>query len=200
MWKAQGKPGTVFEPAPSILQLSWRLARNVTLLRGRGMGLEIALAGRDLTEAFEELEARLGERPGFYRGTSATANFGARAPAEEEVERLRSLLDSAGIRAFFDHPRRGGAPRSRAGAAARDASGPRGSALRFRAVPGSRFCGRPNRHCRAPQTGREQRPQAPRPGSRAGRSGPRFAGRGSRSGDALSRRNAARRPSASPCG
>ncbi len=61
------------------------------------MGLEIALAGRDLTEAFEELEARLGERPGFYRGTSATANFGARAPAEDEVERLRSLLDSAGI-------------------------------------------------------------------------------------------------------
>jgi septum site-determining protein MinC len=61
------------------------------------MGLEIALAGRDLTEAFEELEARLGERPGFYRGTSATANFGARAPAEEEVERLRSLLETAGI-------------------------------------------------------------------------------------------------------
>ena len=125
------------------------------------MGLEIALAGRDLTEAFEELEARLGERPGFYRGTSATANFGARAPAEDEVERLRSLLDSAGIRAFFDHPRRGGAPRSRAGAAARDAAGPRGSALRFRAVAGSRFCRRPDRHCRAPQAGREQRPQAP---------------------------------------
>jgi septum site-determining protein MinC len=61
------------------------------------MGLEIALAGRDLAEAFEELEARLGERPGFYRGTSATASFGARAPAEEEVERLRALLEGAGI-------------------------------------------------------------------------------------------------------
>jgi septum site-determining protein MinC len=61
------------------------------------MGLEIALAGRDLAEAFEELEARLGERPGFYRGTSATANFGAHAPTEEEVERLRGLLEGAGI-------------------------------------------------------------------------------------------------------
>ena len=44
------------------------------------MGLEIALAGRNLDEAFEELETRLAERPGFYRGTSATANFGAHAP------------------------------------------------------------------------------------------------------------------------
>jgi septum site-determining protein MinC len=61
------------------------------------MGLEIALAGRDLTEAFEELEARLGEQPGFYRGTAAMANFGAHAPTEEEVERLRGLLEGAGI-------------------------------------------------------------------------------------------------------
>jgi septum site-determining protein MinC len=61
------------------------------------MGLEIALAGRDLDEAFDELEARLAERPGFYRGTSATANFGATPPGEADVERLRTLLEGAGI-------------------------------------------------------------------------------------------------------
>jgi septum site-determining protein MinC len=61
------------------------------------MGLEIALAGRNLAEAFEELEARLAERPGFYRGTSATANFGAAPPDDAEVERLRALLEEAGI-------------------------------------------------------------------------------------------------------
>lgn len=55
------------------------------------------LAGRDLSEAFEELEARLAERPGFYRGTSAMANFGELAPSFDELSRLRSLLEGAGI-------------------------------------------------------------------------------------------------------
>ena len=70
---------------------SFSESRSVTLLRGR-LGLEVALAGRDLTEAFEELEARLGERPGFYRGTSATANFGARAPAAERSNGCAACL------------------------------------------------------------------------------------------------------------
>ncbi len=69
----------------------------VTLLRGRKQGLEIALAGRDFDEAFDELQARLAERPGFYRGVSATANFGASAPLAGEVARLLDLLSDAGI-------------------------------------------------------------------------------------------------------
>jgi septum site-determining protein MinC len=70
---------------------------HVTLLRGRREGLEVMLAGRDLSEAFEELEGRLAERPGFYRGTSAVANFGELAPSPDELSRLRCLLDGAGI-------------------------------------------------------------------------------------------------------
>ncbi len=69
----------------------------VTLLRGRKQGLEIALAGRDFGEALDELQARLAERPGFYRGVSATANFGASAPLAAEVARLHDLLSDAGI-------------------------------------------------------------------------------------------------------
>lgn len=69
----------------------------MTLLRGRREGLEVVLAGRDLDEAFEELKARLAERPGFYRGTSAVANFGELAPSADELTRLRSLLEGAGI-------------------------------------------------------------------------------------------------------
>lgn len=71
--------------------------RGVTLLRGRLDGLEVALSGRDLEEAFAELEARLGEQPEFYRGSSAVANFGDNAPSEAYVTRLRALLADAGI-------------------------------------------------------------------------------------------------------
>lgn len=69
----------------------------VALLRGRGQGLEIALAGRDIGEALDELDARLAERPGFYRGCAAVAALGATAPAAESFARLRRLLADAGI-------------------------------------------------------------------------------------------------------
>lgn len=69
----------------------------MTLLRGRRAGLEVALAGRELGEAFDELEARLAERPGFYRGTSAVANFGTTRPASDDLIRLGRLLGDAGI-------------------------------------------------------------------------------------------------------
>jgi septum site-determining protein MinC len=71
--------------------------KDVTLLRGRRRGLEIALAGRELGQALDELEARLGERPDFYRGTSAVANLGATCPTADEMDRLNALLGSAGI-------------------------------------------------------------------------------------------------------
>ncbi len=69
----------------------------VTLFRGKGLGLELVFAGREFRDAFEELEARLAERPGFYRGTSAVINFGTTLPSSEEVEEVRALLSEAGI-------------------------------------------------------------------------------------------------------
>lgn len=69
----------------------------LTLLRGRKLGLEIALAGRAIDEALDELDARLAERPDFYRGTPAVANFGTTVPSQEQLARLSELLSGAGI-------------------------------------------------------------------------------------------------------
>jgi septum site-determining protein MinC len=69
----------------------------VALLRGKGLGLELVFAGRELGEAFEELEARLAERPGFYRGTSALINFGNEPVSSDVIVKLQSLLHEAGI-------------------------------------------------------------------------------------------------------
>ena len=69
----------------------------MALLRGRRQGLEIAFAGREFGEALEELEARLAERPGFYRGSSAVAAFGQTLPTLDGLSRLRVLLNDAGI-------------------------------------------------------------------------------------------------------
>ena len=69
----------------------------MALLRGKGLGLEIVLSGRDLEEALTELESRLCERPGFYRGTLAVAVFGNSQPTEAGLARLHALLDAAGI-------------------------------------------------------------------------------------------------------
>ena len=69
----------------------------VALLRGKGLGLELVFAGRELGDALQELEARLAERPGFYRGTSVIINFGDSAPGSDAVTKLQSLLNEAGI-------------------------------------------------------------------------------------------------------
>jgi len=69
----------------------------VALLRGKGLGLELVFAGRELGEAFEELEARLAERPGFYRGTSALVNFGNEPVSSDVIAKVQSLLYEAGI-------------------------------------------------------------------------------------------------------
>lgn len=69
----------------------------MTLLRGRGMGLEIMLAGRDFNEALVELSARIAERPDFYRGTNATAVFGAVPPGSDDIDALKAALAPGGI-------------------------------------------------------------------------------------------------------
>lgn len=69
----------------------------MTLIRGRGLGLELRFAGLDFDSALAELSTKLTERPGFYRGSSATAVVGDPSPAEESLSRLRILLEEHGI-------------------------------------------------------------------------------------------------------
>jgi septum site-determining protein MinC len=69
----------------------------MAVLRGRGLGLEIALGERDFEEALAELESKLGERPGFYSGTQATAAVGRENISEDQLARLRTLLSEHGI-------------------------------------------------------------------------------------------------------
>lgn len=69
----------------------------MSLIRGRGRGLELHLADRDFDTALAELDARLAERPDFYRNTSATAILGPAGLNDEQVERLRTVLAGAGI-------------------------------------------------------------------------------------------------------
>jgi len=69
----------------------------MAVLRGKGLGLEIALGERDFEEALAELEGKLGERPGFYSGTQATAAVGRAGLPEDQLERLRTLLSDHGI-------------------------------------------------------------------------------------------------------
>src|SRR6185503_19496547 len=69
----------------------------LTLLRGKGLGLEVVLAGRDFAEALLELEAKLASQPGFYRGTEAVAVYGEAEPSTEQADALRRVLDGGGI-------------------------------------------------------------------------------------------------------
>jgi septum site-determining protein MinC len=69
----------------------------MAVLRGKGLGLEVALGGRDFEEALTELQSKLGERPGFYAGTPATAALGRTSLSSEDLGRLRSLLSDHGI-------------------------------------------------------------------------------------------------------
>jgi len=55
------------------------------------------LADRDFDVALVELEARLTERPDFYRGTPATAAFGSALPSLDQLSALRTVLSSAGV-------------------------------------------------------------------------------------------------------
>lgn len=69
----------------------------MAVLRGKGLGLEIALGGCDFEDALTELQSKLGERPGFYAGTSATAALGRSSLSSEQLERVRGVLHDHGI-------------------------------------------------------------------------------------------------------
>lgn len=69
----------------------------MSLLRGRGLGLEVHLAGWDFDAAIAELTARLSERPDFYRGTTASVTLGDAPLVPEQLDTLRGVLAAAGI-------------------------------------------------------------------------------------------------------
>ncbi|HUN29358.1 MAG TPA: septum site-determining protein MinC [Alphaproteobacteria bacterium] len=69
----------------------------MSLIRGRGLGLEVHLAGWDFDAAVAELTARLGERADFYRGTAARVVLGGTPLTDEQLEQLRTVLGGAGI-------------------------------------------------------------------------------------------------------
>jgi septum site-determining protein MinC len=69
----------------------------MSILRGRGLGLEVHLAGWDFETAMLELAARLSERPEFYRGATASVTVDDARLAPERIEALRAVLGTAGI-------------------------------------------------------------------------------------------------------
>ncbi len=69
----------------------------MAVLRGKGTGLEIALGGRNFEDALAELQGKLGERPGFYSGTPATAALDGASLSPDELARLRAVLLDHGI-------------------------------------------------------------------------------------------------------
>ncbi|HZT12352.1 MAG TPA: septum site-determining protein MinC [Candidatus Baltobacteraceae bacterium] len=69
----------------------------MAVLRGKGMGLEIALGGRDFEDALAELQGKLDERPGFYTGASAVASVGDSTITGDQLHRLGSLLNDHGV-------------------------------------------------------------------------------------------------------
>ncbi len=69
----------------------------MSVVRGKGRGLELMFADRAFDEALLELHACLEERAAFYNGSTATAVFGKQVPTEEELAQLRAVLEVAGI-------------------------------------------------------------------------------------------------------
>ncbi len=74
-----------------------RTARQMAVLRGKGMGLELALGGSEFDDALAELKGKLAERPGFYTGAAATAALGGSSLSEEQLAALTALLTQHGI-------------------------------------------------------------------------------------------------------
>ncbi len=70
--------------------------RMMSTIRGRGRTLEIAV-DRALVQAESELRAQLAARPGFFRGSRATADLGSFDATETDVVALRDLCTEFGI-------------------------------------------------------------------------------------------------------
>jgi len=70
----------------------------VSVLRGKGSGLELMFAGVPFEAAIDELEQRLAERSSFYQGSAATAVFGPELPPARDIVRLQEVLSGSGVR------------------------------------------------------------------------------------------------------
>jgi septum formation inhibitor MinC len=68
----------------------------MSTVRGRGRNLEIAV-DRALAAATDALRAQFAERPDFYQGSRAVANFGILEPPAVEIAAFRDALAEFGI-------------------------------------------------------------------------------------------------------
>ena len=69
----------------------------MAVLRGKGLGLEVALGGSDFESGLADLQSKLGERPGFYAGTQAIAAFGPATISSDQLALLLAVLHEHGI-------------------------------------------------------------------------------------------------------
>ncbi|MBV8244349.1 MAG: hypothetical protein JOZ38_00355 [Candidatus Eremiobacteraeota bacterium] len=70
----------------------------MSVVRGRGRGLELNFAETPFAEALADLRAQLAERGEFYRGSAATVVLGTEAISEEHFDGLVALLGEFDVR------------------------------------------------------------------------------------------------------
>ncbi|MDQ2857825.1 MAG: hypothetical protein M3R53_04110 [Candidatus Eremiobacteraeota bacterium] len=67
------------------------------MLRGTSAGLEFVFTGENFDAAWDEIAARLAERPEFYRGSQAAAVFEEELPADEAFSVVLKAIGGYGI-------------------------------------------------------------------------------------------------------
>jgi septum site-determining protein MinC len=70
------------------------------MLRGTKTGLEFVFTGRSYEEAWDEIGARLAERPDFYRGSRATAIFDEDVPEAATLSGFLEAVRGYGIEVY----------------------------------------------------------------------------------------------------
>lgn len=67
------------------------------MLRGTSAGLEFVFSGGDFDAAWDDIAARLAERPEFYRGSRAAAIFEDELPGDEALSHFLEAIGGYGI-------------------------------------------------------------------------------------------------------
>jgi len=70
------------------------------MLRGTKTGLEFVFTGRSFEEAWDDIRARLAERPDFYRGSRATAIFAGEFPEPAAFGEVLQTVRGYGIEVY----------------------------------------------------------------------------------------------------
>lgn len=73
------------------------LHRLPLMVRGTSAGLEFVFASENFDDAWEEIAARLTERPNFYRGSAATVIFEGESPSDVALARIAEEIHHFGI-------------------------------------------------------------------------------------------------------